>query len=130
VPFVHHTPGDVPAPVGGYSHGIEVPVGTRLLFISGQIPERPGESLPADFRGQCEAVWDNIEATLASAGMSVGDLVKLTTFLTHPDQAAINREVRQRRLGGAAPAVTVVIVQTLESHWLLEIEAIAAREGG
>jgi len=125
--FVHHNPEGVPAPLGGYSQGLEVPPGARLLFISGQIPERPGEEMAADFRGQCEAVWNNIEALLAAAGMDIGDLVKVTTFLTDRDQVLENREVRRRHLGDASPAMTVVVARTLDPRWLLEIEAIAAR---
>lgn len=125
--FVRHNPDDVPAPLGGYSQALEVSPGARLLFISGQIPERPDEEMAADFRGQCEAVWNNIEALLAAAGMDIDDLVKVTTFLTDQDQVLENREVRRRRLGNASPAMTVVIARTLDPRWLLEIEAIAAR---
>jgi 2-iminobutanoate/2-iminopropanoate deaminase len=128
--FIHHSPDTVPAPVGGYSQALEVAPGSRLLFISGQIPERPSQEIPANFREQCEAVWDNIEALLAAAGMTIDDLVKVTTFLTARDQVLVNREIRQRRLGNASPAMTVVVAQTLDSRWLLEIEAIAARAAG
>jgi len=125
--LVHHNPDEAPAPLGGYSQALEIAPGARLLFISGQIPERPGEEMAADFRGQCEAVWNNIEALLAAAGMDIDDLVKVTTFLTDRDQVLENREVRRRYLGNASPAMTVVIAQTLDPRWLLEIEAIAAR---
>lgn len=127
MPFARHNPDAVPPPLGGYSQSLELPPGARLLFISGQIPERPGGEIPLGFLQQCEAVWDNIEANLAAAGMAIGDLVKVTTYLTSRDQVTINREVRQRRLGSAAPALTVVIAETLDTRWLLEIEAIAAR---
>jgi enamine deaminase RidA (YjgF/YER057c/UK114 family) len=123
---IAHNPADVAPPFGGYSHGVEIGPGARLLFISGEIPEQPDGQVPMGFDNQCEAVWDNIEAILAAAGMGVPDLVKVTTFLTHPDQVVANREIRTRRLKGARPALTVVIVQTLESAWLLEMEAIAA----
>lgn len=130
VAFTRHNPDSVPAPVGGYSQAVELPPGARILFISGQIPERPGEDLAADFRSQCEAAWQNIEAVLAAAGMDVGDLVKVTTFLTSEEQVVENRQVRQRHLGDASPAMSVVIVRTLDPRWLLEIEAIAARVEG
>lgn len=126
MPVVRHNPKDGPPPLGGYSQSLELPPGARLLFISGQIPERPGQEIPADFRGQCEAVWDNIEANLTAAGMSIGDLVKVTTYLTDREQVVINREVRQRRLKNINPALTVIIAQTLDPRWLLETEAIAA----
>lgn len=122
-----HDPETVPAAIAGYSQGIELAPGARLLFISGQIPERPGQVLPADFRGQCEAVWENIVAMLDAAGMDVGDLVKVTTFLASREYIQENREVRNRFLGSARPAMTLVIAQTVDARWLLETEAIAAR---
>jgi 2-iminobutanoate/2-iminopropanoate deaminase len=122
-----HDPQDVPAAVGGYSQGVEVAAGARLLFVSGQIPETPQGSVPDGFEAQCRLAWANLVAVLRDAGMEPADLVKVSTFLTHPDQVPTNRRVRQEVLGGARPALTVVVVQTLESRWLLEIEAVAAR---
>jgi len=121
-----HDPASVPAPVGNYTQGLEVAAGARLLFISGQIPIRPDGSVPADFEGQCHAVWDNILAVLASARMGPEHLVKVTTYLTSRDQAEINGRVRRERLGEVRPALTVVIAQTFAAEWLLEIEALAA----
>jgi 2-iminobutanoate/2-iminopropanoate deaminase len=121
-----HDPASVPAPVGNYTHGLEVTAGARLLFISGQIPIRQDGSVPADFEAQCHAVWDNLLAVLASARMGPEHLVKLTTYLTSQDQAEINGRVRRERLGEVRPALTVVIAQTFAAEWLLEIEAIAA----
>ena len=86
--FIRHNPEDVSAPIGGYSHGLEVRNASRLLFISGQIPELPGGEVPGSFSEQCEVVWNNIETILASAGMSVDNLVKVTTFLTDKSQVA------------------------------------------
>lgn len=52
--------------------------------------------------------------------------MKINTFLTDRNQLAANRAIRQRILQGHEPASTVVVVDTVESRWLLEIEAIAA----
>jgi enamine deaminase RidA (YjgF/YER057c/UK114 family) len=125
--LVRHDPHQVAAPRGSYTHGLELPPGTRLLFISGQVPELSDGSVPPDFDGQCRAVWANIVAVLASAGMTVENLVKVTTYLTRQDQADANGRLRREVLGSHRPALTVVVLQTLDSQWLLEIEAIAAR---
>ena len=69
---------------------------------------------------------DAVVAVLADAGMQPAHLVKVTTFLTGRDQADANSRIRRERLGPVRPALTVVVVETLESEWLLEIEAIAA----
>ncbi|MGE5925720.1 MAG: RidA family protein [Gemmatimonadota bacterium] len=121
-----HDPSMVAPPVGGYSHGVEVPAGRRLLFISGQVPERPDGSVPADFDGQCRAAWANVLAVLASARLGPEHLVKVTTWLTDRGHAEANGRIRREHLGDHRPALTVVVAQTLESPWLLEIEAIAA----
>lgn len=124
---IAHNPATVPAPAGGYSQALETR-GGRLLHISGQIPQRADGTVPADFAGQCRAAWDNIGALLAAAGMSYANLVKVTTYLTSRDLAAVNSHIRQQVLGDARPALTVVIAQTLDPAWLLEIEAVAAAE--
>ena len=121
-----HDPPSVPAPVGNYTQDLEVPAGSRLLFVSGQIPVRVDGTVPSDFEGQCHAAWDNLLAVLASAGMGPEHLVKVTTYLTGRDQAEVNGRVRRERLGAVRPALTVVIAQTFSAEWLLEIEAVAA----
>lgn len=122
---IHHNPSLVSAPVGGYSQGVETR-GPRHLFVSGQIPEDATGRIPEGFEAQCEMVWANLSEVLRSAGMTTGDLVKVTTFLTDPGQAEANANVRGRALGDAKPALTVVVVRILDPRWLLEVEAVAA----
>ena len=124
--FIFHNPAEMPAPQGGYTHALEVPNGTRLLFISGQIPGAENGAVPPTFEYQCRAVWEHILTLLDSAGMTVRNLVKVTTFLTHADQVEMNGAIRREILGDHTPALTVIIAQTLQSNWMLEIEAIAA----
>ena len=66
--------------------------------MSGQIPVRADGTVPSDFEGQCQVVWDNLLAVLAGAGMGPEHVVKVTTYLTSRDQAAINGRVRRERL--------------------------------
>ena len=96
------------------------------MFISGQVPERCDGTVPEGFEAQCEQAWRNVVEVLAAAGLRVEHLVKVTTFLTDRNQVVANRTIRGRVLGEHQPALTVVIVGTLDSKWLLEIEAIAA----
>ncbi len=123
--IIIRNPETISPPVGGYSHGVEVRGGVRTLYISGQIPERPGGEIPPDFDSQCETVWENIHEVLKASGMGFENLVKVTTYLTHPDQAESNGRIRRRVIGEVRPALTVIVVQTLESQWLLEIEGVA-----
>lgn len=106
--------------------GLELSQQRRLLFISGQVPERSDGSVPEGFEAQCEQAWRNVIEVLAAAGLGVRNLVKVTTFLTDLSQVVPNRGVRRKMLEGHEPALTVMIAKTVDSKWLLEIEAIAA----
>jgi enamine deaminase RidA (YjgF/YER057c/UK114 family) len=124
--IVRHNPAAVHAPSSGYSMGLEFSQHRRLLFISGQVPENSDGSVPEGFEAQCEQAWRNILAVLAAAGLGVEHLVKITTFLTDRSQVVTNRAIRRKMLAGNEPASTVMIAETVDGKWLLEIEAIAA----
>lgn len=115
-----------PKATGGYSQAVEVTGGERLLFISGQIPESTAGTIPSGFTAQARLAWSNVLAQLSAAGMSVGNLVKVTIYLSSREFAAESRIVRQEVLGSIAPALTVIIAGIFDEQWLLEIEAVAA----
>lgn len=121
-----HDPADVPAAVGGYANAVEVPASRRLLFISGQIPETREGEVPDDVEDQCRLIWQHITSCLRSANMDVTDLVKVTTYLSSRDLAAVNTQVRLDVLGDHSPALTVIIAGIFDPKWKLEIEAVAA----
>lgn len=121
-----HNPSAVHAPSAGYSMGLELERHQRLLFVSGQVPARADGVVPEGFERQCEQAWQNVISVLAAAGLGVEHLVKVNTFLTDRSQITANRAIRRRMLEGHEPASTVMIAETLDSKWLLEIEAIAA----
>src|ERR1700680_2272848 len=66
---IRHTPDTVAAPFGPYSHAVEVPEGSRLLYISGEVSVLPDGAVPEGIEAQAEACWRNIIAILADAGM-------------------------------------------------------------
>jgi 2-iminobutanoate/2-iminopropanoate deaminase len=115
-----------PRPQAGYAQALAVEGAQRLLFISGQIPQTPDGHVPADFVAQAELAWANVLAQLQEAGMSIANLVKVTTFLSSREYSLANREVRAKVLAGHTPALTVIITGIFDEQWLLEIEAIAA----
>ncbi len=119
--------GDGSPPVqGSYPQAVEVTGATRWLYLSGQIPVAPDGSLAADFTGQCRQVWANVETQLRAAGMTLDNLVKVTTFLASRDHAPENRQVRLEVLAGRQPALTVIVTGIFDEAWLVEIEAVAA----
>ena len=121
-----HNPSSMAAPLGAYSNGVSAPGGGRWLHIAGQIGVRPDGSLAPTFAEQADVAWTNLEAVLADAGMSVGNLVKVTHFLVRPDDLKDYNPVRSRHLGEARPASTLIIAQALaKPEWLFEVEGVA-----
>jgi len=123
-----HNPRSIGAPIGTYSHGIEVPPGARWLCVAGQIGVRPDGSVPATIEEQTETVWQNILAVLADAGMGIGDVVKITSFLTRHENFPRFAQVRAKFLGSHRPASTLLVISSLaRPEFLVEVEAIAAK---
>lgn len=123
----HINPGGIAAPFSRYSHGVEAPHLSRWLHISGQVGVLPGGSMAEGPEAQMVQAWRNLFAILHGAGLAKQDLVKVTSFLTRPEDVQLFREVRERMLSGVAPASTMLIAAGLaQPDWLVEIEAIAA----
>ncbi|NIP46723.1 MAG: RidA family protein [Gammaproteobacteria bacterium] len=123
-----HTPASVAEPFGPYSHAVEVPPGSRMLYISGEVGAKPDGTVPADIEEQAECLWQNIFAILKSAGMGVEDLVKITTYLVREEDLAVAGAARAKYFGESRPASATLIVPALiKPGWLIEIEAVAAK---
>lgn len=122
-----HNPTDIAPAFSRYSLGVEVPSAARWLTISGQVGVAPDGTLANGAEAQMERSWRNVFAILESAAMTPQNLVKVTAYLTRPEDTALYRQVRDRMLEGAEPASTLVIVAGLaDPAWLVEIEATAA----
>lgn len=115
-----------PKPASHYHQAMLVEGATRVLYISGQIPEDRDGNVPADFEAQARLVWKNIEAQLEAAGMTLDNLVKVTFFISDRKYTMANRKVREEVLGQRDIALTAIICDIFAERWLLEIEAIAA----
>ncbi|MEU7861361.1 RidA family protein [Nonomuraea sp. NPDC049141] len=115
-----------PEALGGYTQALVVEGASRLLFISGQIPQTREGTVPEGFEAQCRLAWSNVVAAVREAGLEVSSLVKVTTFLSDRRYADLNGAIRREVLGEHAPALTVIIAEIFDSEWLLEIEAVAA----
>ena len=126
---IRHNPTTVAPPFSAYSHAVEVVSGVRWLHVSGQVGVQPDGSVPAEPGAQMEQAWRNVLAVVNAAGMGPEELVKVTAYLTRPEDTGLFREVRDTLLDGAQPASTLVIVAGLaHPDWLVEIEAVAAAE--
>lgn len=114
--------------IGTYSDCIEASPNQRWLFTSGTPGMDAAGELPGDITAQAELAWGHILTMLDRAGMAVGDLVKITQYLTRAEDIPAYAKVRARMLGDARPASMMLVVAALpRPDFLLEIEAVAAR---
>jgi enamine deaminase RidA (YjgF/YER057c/UK114 family) len=115
-------------PVKSFSHGMHVPAGAELLFVSGEVGARKDLTIPEGVTEQTELAFRNIEAVLAEAGMGFEHVVKLNGYLVDTDDYAAFSSIRDRFLEGCSAASTVVFVKALVFPQLkVEIEAVAAK---
>lgn len=116
---------DAPAAAGGYAQAIEVQNAARTLYISGQIPVTKDGRLPESFAEQASIAWANLEAQLIAAGMTLNNLVSVTTYMPDRTHLMEYRSVRNEILAGHAPTMTVVIAGVFDECWMLEVEGVA-----
>ena len=125
--LIAHNPTDGVYSTGGdWVHAMEVRGAARMLFVSGTMGLRSDFTAPPTLEEQLQCVWDNLRAILASAGMGVDNIVRLTSYLRDPAYAEANAAARVAALGGRPVPTTAIVAQTLVSEWLVEIEVIAA----
>jgi enamine deaminase RidA (YjgF/YER057c/UK114 family) len=105
---------------------MEVRGAQRLLFVSGTMGLDPTGAAGATLDEQLDLIWFNLTAILASADMTVDNVVRLTSYLRDASFAEANAAARVAGLGGRLIPTTAIVVQTLVSDWLVEIEVIAA----
>jgi 2-iminobutanoate/2-iminopropanoate deaminase len=108
-----------------YSQAMEVRGAQRLLFISGQVGESASGEIPKDIGSQLKLAWDNLFSQLAAADMTVANLVKVTVLLSSRNDLTAFRAARKEAMQDHVPALTVIIADTVDARWLVEIEGIA-----
>jgi len=122
-----HNPPELFPRYANYSHAVEVRGGARLLFISGLNGYlADGKTMPLAFDEQAEIIWGHLKTILASAGMTVQNLVSLRFYLADPKYDEANVRMRSKHLGEHSAALTVICCQLLDPKWKLEMEAVAA----
>jgi len=124
---VPHNPTDGIYPATpDYIHALEVRQPNRILYVAGTMGLDahgvPGKTLEQ----QLELIWSNIRTILASADMTVRNIVRITSYLRDPAYAGANQAARIAALDGHVVPTTALVAQTLSPDWLVEIEVIAA----
>jgi enamine deaminase RidA (YjgF/YER057c/UK114 family) len=124
---VAHNPTDGIYPATpDYIHALEVRQPNRILYVAGTMgldaQGVPGTTLEQ----QLELIWSNIRTILASASMTMRNIVRITSYLRDPAYAEANQAARIAALDGHVVPTTALVAQTLSPDWLVEIEVIAA----
>lgn len=126
---VARNPPGVHAPLAGYSHQVELSGSERLLALSGQVGMTASGQVPEAATEQFELALANIVRNLEAAGMTAGDLIKLTFYLTEPVAPERRAELLAAVLQGHAPAMTLIFVPALAGPALkVEIDAWASTD--
>jgi len=134
------------APEAPISASVELPQSSRLVYVSGTVPDPADANAPqgsaqrfGDTATQTRSVLRKIEAQLARHDLSMRDVVMMRVFLVAPpgqarmDFAGMMAAYREF-FGTAAqpmrPARSTMQVSGLvDPGWLVEIEATAAAAG-
>jgi len=123
-----HTPPGIRPPFANYAFGVEIPPGARLLVCSGQLGITLDDVIPESAEDQAELIFQALKRVLASAGMSIADVVRFNAYVTDRAHLKAYMTVRDRHVVNPAPASTLMIVSGFANErFLVEVEAIAAK---
>jgi 2-iminobutanoate/2-iminopropanoate deaminase len=114
-----------PAALGAYSQAIEA---NGFVFCAGQLGLDPATGQLAEgIAAQTQRALQNLTAVLDAAGLTLGDIVKTTCFLSDIANFSAFNEAYIPFFTDAPPARSTFAVKDLPRGGLVEIEAIAAR---
>ena len=116
----------MPKAIGPYSQAVWA---GDLLFCAGQIALDPatGNMVAGGITEQTIRVFENIRGLLQSQGLSFGNVVKTTAFLSDMNHFGAMNEVYAKYFTKEPPARSTVQVARLPKDALVEIEVVAAR---
>jgi len=106
-----------------YSHAVKA---GNVIFLAGHVGRNAnGDVVEGGIAAQTHQAFENLKLTLAAAGASLSDIVKLTIHVTDIGAMGEVRDVRSRFLQPPMPASTAVEVARLAPGVLIEIDGIA-----
>ncbi len=119
---------DAPKAIGPYSQAVWT---GSLLYCSGQTPIDPatGKLVEGGIGEQAQQAFNNLEAVLKGAGLSMDQVIKVNVYLTSMSNFAGMNAVYQARFQPPYPARTTVAVAELPLNALVEIELVAEKVG-
>lgn len=114
-----------PKPIGPYSQAIKV---GNMVFVSGQGPVDPkiGKIVSGGIREQTKQTFENIEAILNAAGLTLEHVVKVSVFLRNIGDFGRMNEVYATFFKREPPARTTVQANLPFEEMLIEVDVVAA----
>jgi 2-iminobutanoate/2-iminopropanoate deaminase len=114
-----------PAAIGPYSQAVKV---NGFLFVSGQIPLDPitGQIVYGGIETQAYQVLNNLKAILEHEGLSFGNVVKTSVFLSNMNDFSKMNKIYGEFFTAEPPARACVEVSRLPRDVNIEIELVAA----
>ncbi|WP_341894568.1 RidA family protein [Ferrovibrio terrae] len=109
-----------------YIHALEVRNPTRFLYVAGTMGLDQAGVAGKTLDEQLALIWSNLRTILASADMTVDNIVRITSYLRDTAYVEANQNARVAALNGRAVPTTAIVVQTLLPDWLVELEVVAA----
>jgi enamine deaminase RidA (YjgF/YER057c/UK114 family) len=118
---------------GRFSEAVTVTGPGKMIFLAGVGAEdengKAGDILhKGDFTAQCKYAYDKIKRALARNGASLGDVVKMVTYLTDVRYQADYGRCRQETFGTTPmPAHTLLVINQLAwPGMMVEVDVTAA----
>jgi enamine deaminase RidA (YjgF/YER057c/UK114 family) len=116
-----------PKPFSNYSQAIEVPSGSRYVFVAGQVGARTDGTIAEDAEEQHRLAWASVLAILEKAGMDHRNIVDGHVYITDRTHIPLYRKVRDEVLKGHKPAATLLVVAGLaDPKLVMEVSVTAA----
>ena len=115
----------------GYSNGVLVETGGRLLFIAGQIAWNKDQVIiTSDFAEQFDRALENVVTVVNAAGGDASDIARLVIYVTskteYREQTKAVGERYRKHMGKHFPAMVLVEVKSLlDDAAKVEIEGVA-----
>ncbi|MEV0210682.1 RidA family protein [Streptomyces sp. NPDC050788] len=99
-----------------------------LVYISGQLGIDNGGIVDGGIVHETRQALANLQGKLATAGLELRHLVKVTVYLASMDDRNAMDEIYQETLPEPLPARTCIAVAELPYRARIELDAIAARD--
>jgi enamine deaminase RidA (YjgF/YER057c/UK114 family) len=145
VPLQAKAPMRTGAPESPIAASVEVPAGSRLVYVSGQVPDIVNATAAegsverfGDTETQTRSVIRKIDGVLKANGLGLGDVVMMRVFLVAPpgqprmDFQGMMRAYRASFGTAEQPnkpaRSTMQVAGLVDPGWLVEIEVTAAKK--